>query len=163
MWQQITNELSSGGGPPLIIIAVRLIGAIIFCGLIGYEREIHKNTAGLRTNILVGVAASGFALITLTIMDSALAEGDAVRADPIRLVEAVTNGVAFLAAGIVVFSKGEVHGLTTGASLWLSAAIGLATGLGYWAIAFLATIIGVFVLAALKRFQIAVGLKHKGE
>ena len=105
MWQQISAELSSGGGPSNVIIAVRITGSILLCGLIGYEREIHKNTAGLRTNILVGVASAAFALITLTMLDTPLA-GDDVRADPIRLVEAVTNGVAFLAAGIVVFSKG---------------------------------------------------------
>jgi len=162
MWQQISAELGSGGGPANVIIAVRIAGAILLCGLIGYEREIHKNTAGLRTNILVGVAASAFALITLTMLDTPLA-GDDVNADPIRLVEAVTNGVAFLAAGIVVFSKGEVRGLTTGASLWVSAAIGLATGLGYWSIALMLTLVGVFVLAGLRRMQIATGLKDESD
>lgn len=162
MWQQITAELSSGGGPPNLIIAVRILGTILFCGLIGYEREIHKNSAGLRTNILVGVAAAAFALITQTMLDTPMA-GDGVQADPLRLVEAVTNGVAFLAAGIIVFSKGEVRGLTTGASLWISASLGLATGLGYWSLAIMVTLVGVFVLAALHRFQIAVGLKDKGE
>ncbi|MCY0096940.1 MgtC/SapB family protein [Hoeflea ulvae] len=162
MWQQITAELSSNGGPPIIIIAVRILGTIIFCGLIGYERELHKNSAGLRTNILVGVAAAAFALITLTMLDTPMA-GDDVQADPLRLVEAVTNGVAFLAAGIIVFSKGEVRGLTTGASLWISASIGLATGLGYWAIAAMVTMVGVFVLLVLRQAQIAIGLKGKDE
>ncbi|AKH98893.1 MgtC family [Hoeflea sp. IMCC20628] len=162
MWQQITAELSSNGGPPLLIIAVRIIGTIIFCGLIGYERELHKNSAGLRTNILVGVAATAFALITLTMLDTPMA-GDDVQADPLRLVEAVTNGVAFLAAGIIVFSKGEVRGLTTGASLWISASIGLATGLGYWSIAATVTLVGVFVLLVLRQAQIAIGLKDEGE
>jgi len=160
MWQQITAELSSNGGPPLLIIAVRILGTIIFCGLIGYERELHKNSAGLRTNILVGVAAAAFALITLTMLDTPMA-GDDVQADPLRLVEAVTNGVAFLAAGIIVFSKGEIRGLTTGASLWISASIGLSTGLGYWSIALMVTLVGVFVLVALRRAQTAVGLKDK--
>lgn len=162
MWQQISAELSSDGGPANAVIAVRITGAILLCGLIGYEREIHKNTAGLRTNMLVGVAAAAFALITLTMLDTPLA-GDDVNADPIRLVEAVTNGVAFLAAGIVVFSKGEVRGLTTGASLWVSAAIGLSTGLGYWSIALMLTLVGVFVLAGLRQFQIAAGLKDESD
>ena len=160
MWQQITAELSSNGGPPFVIIAVRIVGTILFCGLIGYERELHKNSAGLRTNILVGVAAAAFALITLTMLDTPMA-GDDVQADPLRLVEAVTNGVAFLAAGIIVFSKGEIRGLTTGASLWISASIGLSTGLGYWSIALMVTLVGVFVLVALRRAQPAVGLKDK--
>lgn len=84
-----------------------------------------------------------------------------MQADPIRLVEAVTNGVAFLAAGIVVFSQGKVQGLTTGASMWISAAIGLAAGLGYWPIAVITTSLGVIVLALLRRFQYAVGMKEK--
>ena len=158
MWEQIATELRSGGGPPIIIIAARIMGTFIFCGLIGYERELQKNSAGIRTNILVGVAAAAFAVITLTMLDTPMA-GDDVQADPLRLVEAVTNGVAFLAAGIVVFSKGEVRGLTTGASLWISAAIGLATGLGYWSIAAIVTLVGVFVLAALRRAEVAAGLK----
>ncbi len=162
MWQQITAELSSGGGPPIVIIAVRILGTMMFCGFIGYEREIHKNSAGLRTSILVGVASAAFALFTLTMLDTPMA-GDDVQADPLRLVEAVTNGVAFLAAGIIVFSKGEVRGLTTGASLWISASIGLATGLGYWSIAATVTLVGVFVLAALRRVQIATGLKERGD
>ncbi|PHR24249.1 MAG: preprotein translocase subunit TatA [Hoeflea sp.] len=162
MWEQISAELSSGGGPPFVIIAVRIIGTIVFCGMIGYERELHKNSAGLRTNILVGIAAAAFALITLTMLDTPMA-GDDVQADPLRLVEAVTNGVAFLAAGIIVFSKGEVRGLTTGASLWISASIGLAVGLGYWSIAAMVTLVGVFVLIVLRQAQIAVGLKDENE
>jgi len=162
MWQEITAELSSGGGPSIVIITLRIVGTIIFCGLIGYERELHKNSAGLRTNILVGLAAAAFALISLTILDTPVS-GDEVRADPLHLVEAVTNGVAFLAAGIIVFSKGEVRGLTTGASLWISASIGLALELGYWAIAAIVTVVGVFVLAVLRRIQYATGLKGKEE
>lgn len=160
MLEQLRNEFAIAGDPSIIIIAVRLIGAMLLCGLIGYEREVHKNTAGLRTNMLVGGAAACFATITLTMLNSPLA-GDDVQADPIRLVEAVTNGVAFLAAGIVVFSQGKVQGLTTGASMWISAAIGLAAGLGYWPIAVITTSLGVIVLALLRRFQYAVGMKEK--
>lgn len=162
MWQQIAAELSTEGGPSILIVSLRIVGTIIFCGLIGYERELHENSAGLRTNILVGLAAAAFALISLTILDSPLT-GDDVSADPLRLVEAVTNGVAFLAAGIIVFSKGEIRGLTTGASLWISASIGLAVGLGYWSIAAMVTAVGVFVLTVLRRVQYVTGLKGKDE
>ena len=58
-----------------------------------------------------------------------------MKVDPIRVVEAVTAGVAFLAAGVVIFTRGDVHGLTTGAGMWLAGAIGLACGLGLWQIA----------------------------
>ncbi|WP_018690297.1 MgtC/SapB family protein [Ahrensia kielensis] len=160
MFEQLKSEFSTISDPSILIITVRLIGAAILCGLIGYEREVHKNTAGLRTNMLVGAAAACFAIITLTMLNSPLA-GEDVQADPIRLVEAVTNGVAFLAAGIVVFTQGKVKGLTTGASMWISAAIGLAAGLGYWPIALITTLLGVIVLAFLRRVQFAVGMKDK--
>jgi putative Mg2+ transporter-C (MgtC) family protein len=79
--------------------------------------------------------------------------------DPLRVIEAVTAGVAFLAAGFIVFAKGEVKGLTTGAGIWLAAAIGLSIGFGYWMIALSATILGVVVLALLRRFESFVELK----
>jgi putative Mg2+ transporter-C (MgtC) family protein len=69
--------------------------------------------------------------------------------DPIRLVEAVTGGVAFLAAGLIVFARGEVRGLTTGAGLWLAASIGLAVGLGQWTLAFAVALLGLFVVRVL--------------
>lgn len=114
---------------------MRVFGAVILCGLIGLEREFHKNTAGLRTNMLIGLAAVTFCIITIHMMET-MAEGhEAARLDPIRLVEAVTAGIAFLAAGVVVYTRGDVKGLTTGASMWLSAAIGLSAGLGMWPLA----------------------------
>jgi putative Mg2+ transporter-C (MgtC) family protein len=80
--------------------------------------------------------------------------GQEIRIDPIRLIEATTAGVAFLAAGLIFFSKGQVHGLTTGAGMWLAGAIGLAVGLGFWQIAVLATGLTVTVLGILSVFQL---------
>lgn len=161
MWDIILNEIRPKFGPDMSILLMRLTGAAVLCSVIGWERELKTQTAGLRTNILVGVAAAAFALITLAMMDLPMAQADTVRTDPIRLIEAVTNGVAFLAAGIVVFSKGEVHGLTTGASMWLAAAIGLSVGLGFWLIAVLATVIGLVVLNGLRHLQTRLGVKEK--
>ena len=81
--------------------------------------------------------------------------------DPIRLVEAVTSGVAFLAAGVVVYTRGSVRGLTTGASMWLSAGVGLTVGLGMWVVAVIATITGLVVLWLLRKTEIAVGIKEE--
>lgn len=150
------------GGPshvPVVIIVLRCTGTIILCGIIGLERELQTNTAGLRTNIMVGLAAASFALITLNLVGDKVGDPNLIRSDPVRLVEAVTSGVAFLAAGIIVFSKGEVRGLTTGASMWLAASIGLATGLGYWTLAGLATAGGFIVLSIFRRMEIAAGMK----
>lgn len=163
MWDIIIDEIRPKAGPDTFIMVMRLAGAAVLCSVIGWERELKTQTAGLRTNILVGVAAAAFALITLAMMDLPMTNADTVRTDPIRLIEAVTNGVAFLAAGIVVFSKGEVRGLTTGASMWLAAAIGLSVGLGFWFIAAVATLTGLVVLSGLRRLQMRLGIKEKKE
>lgn len=160
MLDVMQQEFAVAGPLPMGIIVLRLVGAAVLCGLIGLEREIQKNTAGLRTNMLIGLAAAGFALITTYMMNVTMPQDDHVRMDPIRLVEAVTAGVAFLAAGIVVFTRGKVHGLTTGASMWLSGTIGLAAGLGYWSIALPAAIAGLLVLYVLHRVELATGIKH---
>lgn len=79
--------------------------------------------------------------------------GDDVHLDPIRMIEAVTGGVAFLAAGLIVFTRGEVKGLPTGASLWSVAAIGTAAGLGVWSIAGVATFLAPFSVSVLKSWK----------
>lgn len=131
------------------VIVVRLIAATLFGGIIGFEREYLARPAGMRTHILVALAAATFAVVTLELMAHANAQG-VTSTDPIRVIEAVTAGVAFLAAGTIIFSRGEVHGLTTGASLWLAGAIGVACGIGYYFIAILATVLAFLVLTVLR-------------
>ncbi|SHF91723.1 MgtC family protein [Pseudosulfitobacter pseudonitzschiae] len=101
--------------------------------------------------MLVGLAASCYCLLALDLVGRDF--GDQVRLDPIRMIEAVTGGVAFLAAGLIVFTRGEVKGLTTGGSLWLVAAIGTAAGLGVWLIAVLATVLALFIVGVLKSLE----------
>lgn len=159
MTDALVEDLLRSPGLPFTLMLLRLTGAALLCGVIGLEREMHKNTAGLRTNILVGIAAATFALITLALVDSLPPSEGFIQIDPLRLVEAVTGGVAFLAAGLIVFSDEKVYGLTTGASMWLAAAIGLACGLGFWSLALLASVIGLLVLSALRQLQAMLGLK----
>ena len=139
------------------VIIARLLLATVFGAAIGFEREWRARPAGLRTHILVCVAAASFAILTIEIVHAPMfttgAIRDAVKVDPIRVVEAVTAGVAFLAAGVVIFTRGEVHGLTTGAGMWLAGAIGVACGLGFWQIALLATIIALVVLGLLQALE----------
>jgi putative Mg2+ transporter-C (MgtC) family protein len=125
------------------VLFLRVLGGLLLTGLIGLERESRHKSAGLRTHMMVGLAATTYSIITTEIV--AASYSDTVRMDPLRIVEAVTSGVAFLAAGMIVFSKGEVRGLTTGASLWLAASIGLATGLGMWPLALSAALLGLFI------------------
>ncbi len=142
----LAEEFLGATSLPLPIIALRLIGAAFLCALVGYEREATNHAAGLRTHMLVGLAAAAYALITLNLVAIYADRGDAIRMDPVRLVEAMTAGVAFLAAGMIFMSRGKVKNLTTGAMMWLSAAIGLAAGNGLWPIALLAALIGLAII-----------------
>ena len=142
MWAE---EFLGGLSLPLSIVAVRLAGAALLSGLIGLEREATDHAAGLRTNMVIGLGAAVFALITLEMVELFAGRPDVIRMDPIRLVEAATAGVAFLAAGMIVLTRGRVKNLTTGAMMWLAAAIGVAVGLGLWPIALLAVGIGLLV------------------
>ena len=151
------DEMTRLPGPSATIVLARLVGAAFFCGLIGLERELKERGAGMRTNMLVGFAAATFAIVTQGLIASSTS--DTVRADPTRLVEAVTSGVAFLAAGLIVLSRGEVRGLTTGATIWLCAAVGLAIGLGQWVVGALAGIGGLAILLGMRAVEQKIGTK----
>ncbi|RYH09113.1 MgtC/SapB family protein [Tropicimonas sp. IMCC6043] len=131
----------------------RLALACLFGAIIGFEREIKHKSAGMRTNMLVSLAACTFALVTrdvVAIQDPAAAE---VRVDPLRLVEAITSGVAFLGAGTIIITRARVRGLTTAAGMWLSGAVGLAVGVGNSGLGAMATLIAVMVLGPLARLE----------
>ncbi|MEE4121223.1 MAG: MgtC/SapB family protein [Paracoccaceae bacterium] len=135
-------------GAPILswpVLLVRLGGATLLCALIGLEREVKNRPAGLRTHILVGLASAVYTLIMVELVSRADSYPDITRTDPIRIIEAVTSGVAFLAAGMIVFTGDKVRGLTTGAGLWLSASVGLAAGLGLWPLAALSTLLALVV------------------
>lgn len=131
------------------VIVLRMLLAVLLGGVIGFEREYLARPAGMRTHVLVALAASTFAIVTLELLARAKAEG-VTSTDPIRVIEAVTAGVAFLAAGTIIQSRGKVQGLTTGASLWLAGAIGVACGIGFYFIAVLATVFAFAVLTTLR-------------
>jgi putative Mg2+ transporter-C (MgtC) family protein len=139
---------------PFSVISGRLLLAALLGSLVGMEREWRNRPAGLRTHILVCVATALISILTIEITHLRVFDGQEIAIDPIRLIEATTAGVAFLAAGLIFFAKGEVHGLTTGAGMWLAGAIGLAAGLGFWQIAILATVLAILVLGLLQLVQV---------
>ncbi|WP_379063547.1 MgtC/SapB family protein [Mesorhizobium sp. UC22_110] len=139
---------------PFSVVSARLLLAAALGAVVGMEREWRNRPAGLRTHILICLATAAIAILTIEITHVDVFAGQEIRIDPIRLVEATTAGVAFLAAGLIFFAKGEVHGLTTGAGMWLAGAIGLAVGLGFWQIALLATVLAVAVLGLLQLVRI---------
>src|SRR5512143_1385199 len=127
---EILEEFSRPTWLSFPVIAARLLCAALFGALIGFEREWRKRPAGLRTHILVCVAAATFVILTIEIAHAPIFGRDSITMDPLRVVEAVTAGVAFLAAGTIMVARGQVRGLTTGAGMWLAGAVGLACGLG---------------------------------
>jgi putative Mg2+ transporter-C (MgtC) family protein len=135
---------------PQHIIAIRLLIAAVLGAMIGFEREMNTAEAGLRTHILVCVAAALFTILAFEIFHTIEGGPNGPQADPIRAVEAVTAGIAFLGAGAIFRSGGTVQGLTTGAGMWLAGAVGVATALGYYIIAFGVALLAVLVLAALR-------------
>jgi putative Mg2+ transporter-C (MgtC) family protein len=150
---------------PEALIALRMALALVFGAGIGFEREVKDRPAGLRTHMMISLAAAVFAIITIEIFEAtklAVRGPGTTPADPIRIVEAVTAGVAFLAAGVIIQSRGRVQGLTTGAGMWLAGAIGVACGLGYYSIALMGTILALMILrlvALLERYWL--GTKPK--
>jgi putative Mg2+ transporter-C (MgtC) family protein len=132
---------------------LRLTIAAVFGALIGFDRELQNKPAGLRTHTLISLAAALFTLITFELHAELANSPHASNADPIRIIEAVTSGVAFLAAGAIIRSGGNVQGLTTGANMWLAGAIGVACGAGYYTIATLAALFAVIVLTVLRKLE----------
>lgn len=129
-------------------IAARLMTAVLLGAIIGWDREYKNRPAGLRTHMLVCLASAAFAVVAIELMEWASREG--APADPIRAIEAVTAGVAFLAAGSIIQSRGQVAGLTTGAGLWLAGAIGVASGTGFYFIAVLVAALAFLILSWLQ-------------
>jgi putative Mg2+ transporter-C (MgtC) family protein len=144
MFDPDSTTLSEG------VIAARLCLAVALGGVIGFEREQMARPAGLRTHMLTALAAALFTVITMEIHAGVLREASGQSTDPIRVIEAVTAGVAFLAAGAIFRSQGDVKGLTTGAGMWLAGAIGVACGAGYGILALMATILAAIILVAVR-------------
>jgi putative Mg2+ transporter-C (MgtC) family protein len=144
MFDPVNTELSEG------VIALRLMLAIALGAVIGYEREQLARPAGLRTHMLTALAAALFTIITMEIHADVLRGAQGHSSDPIRVIEAVTAGVAFLAAGAIFRSQGDVKGLTTGAGMWLAGAIGVACGAGYGILAVMATAFAAVILVAVR-------------
>ena len=133
---------------PQHILLIRLAFAAILGGAIGYERENHA-AAGFRTHILIATAACLFTLLAFEIfhISDVFSTG---QSDPIRAIEAVTAGIAFLGAGAIFQSRGSVQGLTTAAGMWLAGAVGVAVALGYYFLAIAVSVLAVIVLAVLR-------------
>ena len=114
----------------------RLVLAVIFGGFIGLEREIVHKPAGVRTHMLVSLGSALFVLTTLEQFPN----------DVSRIIAGIATGLGFLGAGTIFKSKSEVHGLTTAASIWAVAAVGIAIAMGYYTMTALGVLLVLVVL-----------------
>lgn len=131
----------------IFLVAVRILLAALLGAIIGIERETKKRAAGFRTHIIVSVGAC---LIMLIGIDGFGKISNNVGQDTARLAAQVVSGIGFLGAGTILQTKNRVSGLTTAATLWLSAAIGLAVGIGFYEGAVIATVICLVTLVSLR-------------
>jgi len=132
-------------------ITLHLFGAVLAGGIIGIERSYHARPAGFRTHTLVCLASSLLMLVTL--YQWKWLPGvplDTVRTDPTRMAQGIMTGIGFLGAGVIFREGLSVRGLTTAASIWITAAIGILIGVGFYAPAALATALTLGVLSAFR-------------
>ncbi len=130
---------------------LRLSLAALLGGAIGIEREMREHEAGLRTHLIVAVGSCLFTLVSAYGFRDFLLDGDAtVRADPTRIAAQIVTGVGFLGAGTILRQGMSIRGLTTAATLWAVAAIGLTAGAGYFSAALVTTVIVLISLWPLR-------------
>ena len=123
-------------------ILLRLVLATLAGGLIGLEREIVHRPAGIRTHMLVSLGSALFALITIEQLPNEAA----------RIIAGIATGIGFLGAGTIFKAKNDVHGLTTAASVWAVAAVGLSIGFGYYLMMLIAVIL-ILIILQLNKFE----------
>lgn len=136
-------------------VLLRLLVATIAGGLIGLERSYHGRPAGFRTHILVCVASSLLMLVTMY-QDKwfAGAAPGVVRIDPTRMAQGIMTGIGFLGAGVIMKSGLNVRGLTTAASIWITAAIGVLAGVGFYSALLIAAVVTIGTLTVFRKIEI---------
>lgn len=140
--------------PDYLIISIHLLGAIVAGGIIGLERSFHGRPAGFRTHTLVCLSSSLLMLITLYQSKwlPGMA-GEMIRADPTRMAQGIMTGIGFLGAGVIYKENFNVRGLTTAASIWITAAIGIMIGIGFYFPAVVASILALGTLSVFRRIE----------
>src|SRR4051794_9609629 len=130
---------------------LRVLVAAALGGAVGLERELRDREAGFRTHMLVAVGSALFTLVSAYgFRDFLVHGGSVVRADPTRIAAQIVTGIGFLGAGAIIRQGLSIRGLTTAATLWVVAAIGLAAGAGYYSAAVITTLLALFSLGPLR-------------
>jgi putative Mg2+ transporter-C (MgtC) family protein len=129
-------------------VFIRLTLSILLSGLIGLERQFHRRSAGLRTHIMVSLGSCLIMLTSLFLFDI---YKNIAPVDPSRIAAGVITGIGFLGAGTIIREKEGVRGLTTAASLWVVAGIGLSVGCGFYSAGVMSSFLALVVLLGLRR------------
>jgi putative Mg2+ transporter-C (MgtC) family protein len=147
------NQFLALGGENLVMTG-RIIGALVIGGLIGLERSFHGRPAGFRTHALVCIASTLLMLVTVYQSEwMTHLTPEAIRTDPTRMAQGIMTGIGFLGAG-VIFKEGlSVRGLTTAASIWMTASIGILIGIGFWIAAILGALATLLVLSVFRAIE----------
>ena len=128
----------------------RLVAALIAGACIGYERSYHGRPAGFRTHALVCTASSLLMLVTVYEAHWVRATADLVRLDPTRMAQGIMTGIGFLGAGVIMKDGLSVRGLTTAASIWITAAIGILAGIGFYFPLLVSVVLTIGMLSVLR-------------
>jgi len=123
-----------------------IILAVVFGGAIGLERQIKGKPAGLRTNILICLGAAVFTIISERM---AAGQSDSIT----RIAAQIVTGIGFLGAGAIIRDRGGIHGLTTAATIWLVASVGMACGAKFYALAAITTLVAIIILTGLAQLE----------
>lgn len=132
-----------------IEFTVRIFIAALLGGMIGLEREYRAKEAGFRTHFLVALGSSLFMILSQYGCDAVLGTTPAVSLDPSRIASQVVSGIGFIGAGIIIFQKNVIRGLTTAAGLWVTSAIGMTCGAGLYILATATTVLVLLCLETL--------------
>ena len=139
---------------PLKIFIFRLACALLAGVIIGMQRELRQHQAGLTTNALVAVGACIFILISESVIMTAVAAGGLVNNDNLRVLSQVVTGIGFLGAGVIMKNGISIHGLSSAATIWCTAAIGCLCGYGMWKEALIAVGVILIINWGLKSIEI---------
>ncbi len=144
-------------------LTARMALALAFAAVIGWERGVKGRPAGLRTHMMVALGAAGFTLVAMELLAQAPRDGRFPLYDPIRIVSSIVVGVGFLGTGAIIHAGAEVRGLTTAASIWVVAAVGMASGCGLYLVALLLSLLALVTLTAIKVHESRFVDRRKGE
>lgn len=139
---------------------LRLCAAGLFGTLIGLDREYREKDAGFRTHFLVAMGSALLMIVSQWGFEEFLSVHDGARFDPGRIAAQVVSGIGFIGAGTIIFHRQIVRGLTTAASLWATAGIGLAAGAGLYALGAVATLLALVALEGLSYLFPALGMRR---